>query len=171
LADLPVPLYGVYVAVKDQTIYVAGHDSPVVEAIEQVYAYDITSDHWSQLPTPGQYYGIPHIIDDKLSIIGGHLSGTGKQTNRVMTFDEAINAWISYYPNLLSDRSNPGVISHLEYVIVAGGGTGNDGNPVALNDIEVFNWVENSHWIKVSIHLPAPMYSLRLTILMVIYFL
>jgi len=62
LADLPVPLIGAYVAMKDQTIYVAGHTSPwlVVEAVEQVYAYDITSDHWSQLPTPGQYYGTPH---------------------------------------------------------------------------------------------------------------
>ena len=26
------------------------------------------------------------------------------------------------YPNLLSVRSKPGVVSHLEYVIVAGGG-------------------------------------------------
>jgi len=164
LADLPVPLYVAYVAVKDQTIYVAGHTSPVVEAMEQVYAYDITSDHWSQLPTPGQCYGIPHIIGDKLSIIGGHLSATRKRTNRVVTFDEATNTWISYYPNLLSVRSKPGVISHLEYVIVAGGATGNDNNPVTLNDIEVLNWVENSHWIKVPTHLPVPMYSIRFTI-------
>jgi len=78
LADLPVPLYFAYVAVKDQTIYVAGHSSPVDEALKQVYVYDITSDHWSQLPTPGQYYGIPHIIGDKLSIIGGRLSVTRK---------------------------------------------------------------------------------------------
>jgi len=161
LSDLPVPLYGAYVAVKDQTIYVAGHDSPVVQAKEQVYAYDITSDHWSQLPIPGQYYGIPHIIGDKLSIIGGRLSSTGKQTNRVVTFDEATNTWISYYPNLLSTRSRPGVISHLEHVIVAGGVTGDEHDNVStvLEDIEILNWLENSQWKKASVHLPEPMYG------------
>jgi len=139
LADLPVPLYAAYVALKDQTIYVAGHASPVAKAKEQVHAYDITSDHWNQLPTPGQYYGIPHIIGDKLSIIGGCLSSTRKRTNRVVTFNEATNSWISYYPNLLSVRSKPGVISHLEHVIVAGGATGNDDNLVVLDDIEILN--------------------------------
>ena len=70
---------------QDQTIYVAGHTSEVAEAREQVYAYDVSTDHWRELPIPGQYYGIPHIIGGKLSIIGGRLSDTRKKTDRVLT--------------------------------------------------------------------------------------
>ena len=161
LANLPAKLFSPYVAMQDQIIYVAGHHSPVAEAEEQVYAYDISTDHWSQLSTPGQYYSIPQIIGGRLSIIGGRLSDTRKITNKVVTFNKATNKWISYHPNLLSARSKPGVVTHQEYVIVAGGATGDDANLVPLDDIEVLNWVENSHWMKVSTHLPLPMFCIR----------
>ena len=49
----------------------------------------------------------------------------------------------------------------LEHVIVAGGGL-DDG--IEQDDIEVLNWIENSHWRKVSIKLPAPMYAFTPTI-------
>ena len=161
LANLPVQLYVPYVAVQDQIIYVNGHQSPITEAKEQFYAYDITTDNWSQLPTPGQYYSIPHIIGGRLSIIGGRLSDTRKITNRVVTFNKATNKWISYHPNLLTARSKPGVVTHQEYVIVAGGAIDDIANPGVLDDIEVLNWVENSHWIKVSTHLPVPMFCIK----------
>ena len=74
------------------------------------------------MPPSGHYRGIPHIIGDKLAIIGGSLSATGKiTTNKVSTFDDDNQAWISYYPDLLSVRWLPGVVSHQEYVVVAGG--------------------------------------------------
>ena len=64
-------------------------------------------------------------------------------------------AWTSYYPDLLSVRSKPGVVSHLEHVIVAGGGLNDE--TLAQDDIEILNWIENLHWRKVSIKLPVPM--------------
>ena len=156
LAGLPVPLYGAYVAVQHHKIYVAGGNSPVEDAKHQVYVYDINTDQWGQLPPSGHYFGIPHIIGGKLVIIGGRLSATKKKTNKVSTFDEGSQTWTSYYPDLLSVRSKPGVVSHLEHVIVAGGGL--DDYIFAQDDIEVLNWMENSHWRKVSIKLPVPMY-------------
>ena len=161
LADLPAPLYGAYVAVQHHKIYVTG-DGPVEGAEHVVYVYDINTDQWGQLPPSGHYYGVPHIIGGKLAIIGGRLSATKKITNKVSTFDEDSQTWTSYYPDLLSVRSRPGVISHLEHVIVAGGGRPkgkDDDTPVIQDDIEVLNWVENSHWRKVSIKLPVPMYA------------
>ena len=155
LADLPVPLYGAYVAVQHHKIYVTG-DSPVEDAEHQVYVYDINTDQWGQLPPSGHYYGIPHIIGGKLVIIGGRLSATKKITNKVSTFDEDSQTWTSYYPDLLSVRSRPGVVSHLEHVIVAGGGLDDDSD---YDDIEVLSWIENSHWRKVSIKLPVPMHA------------
>ena len=161
LDDLPVPLYDPNVAVQHHKIYVTG-SSPVEDALHQVYVYNINTDQWGQLPPSGHYYGIPHIIGGRLAIIGGRLSATKKRTNKVSTFDEDSQTWTSYYPDLLSVRSKPGVVSHLEHVIVAGGGL--DDNTRAQDDIEVLNWIENSHWRKVSIKLPVPMYAFTPTI-------
>ena len=73
--------------------------------------------------------------------------------------------WTSYYPDLLSDRSRPGVVGHLEHVIVAGGTRSSyDNTQMVQDDIEVLNWIENSHWRKVSIKLPVPMYGFTPTI-------
>ena len=165
LADLPVPLYGPYVAVQHHKIYVTG-ESPVADAEHQVFVYDINTDQWGQLPISDHYCGIPHIIGGKLVIIGGRLSAAKKRTNKVSTFDEDSQTWTSYYPDLLSVRSRPGVVSHLEHVIVAGGGrpTAEDDDTLVQDDIEIFNWIENSHWRKVSIKLPVPMYGFKPTI-------
>ena len=167
LADLPVPLCAANVAVQHHKIYVTSVDSPVEDTRHQVYLYNINTDQWGQLPPLGHYYGIPHIIDGKLAIIGGRLSATKKRTNKVSTFDEDSQTWTSYYPDLLSVRSRPGVVSHLEHVIVAGGTrptAEDDDTPVVQDDIEVLNWIENSHWRKVSIKLPIPMYGFTPTI-------
>jgi len=151
-------MFGAAVAVKDKKIYITSDASPVDYARHQVYVYDVHTDHWDQLPPPGQYKGIPYIIGGKLAIIGGRLPATMNRTNRVSTFNEASQTWTSYYPDLLSIRSKPGVVTHLEHVIVAGGGTGDD-SQVVQDDIEILNWIENSHWRKVSIKLPQPMYG------------
>ena len=167
LADLPVPLYGAYAAVQYHKIYVTGINSPVVDALHQIFVYDINTDQWGQLPPSGHYYGIPHIVGGRLAIIGGRLSATKKVTNKVSTFDEDSQTWTSYYPDLLSVRSRPGIVSHMEHVIVAGGGrptAEDDDTPIVQDDIEVLNWIENSHWRKVSIKLPVPMYGFTPTI-------
>ena len=131
--------------------------SPATIAECQVYIYNTNTDQWGQLPPSGHSQGIPHIIGDKLAIIGGYLSATGKKTNKVSTFDDGTQTWISYYPDLLSVRSMPEVVSHQEYVIIAGG-ISIDVN-TKLDDVEVLNWMENSHWRRVSIKLPVPMYN------------
>ena len=112
----------------------------------------------------GHYYGIPHIIGGRLAIIGGWLSATNKMTNKVSTFDGDSQTWSSYYPDLLSVRLRPGVISHLKHVIVAGGLRSDYNTPVVQDDIEVLNWIENSHWRKVSSKLPVPMFLFTPTI-------
>ena len=167
LADLPVQLYRASVAVQHHKIYVTSDSSPVEDVEHQIYVYDINTDQWDQLPPSGHFKGIPHIIGGKLVIIDGRLSATKKMTNKVSTFDEDSQTWTSYYPDLLSVRSMPGVVSHLEHVIVAGGGkpkAKDDDTPVVQDDIEVLNWVENSHWRKISIKLPVPMYAFTPTV-------
>ena len=111
---------------------------------------------------PLLWYSSHHWWKLKLAIISGRLSANKKRTNKVSTFDEDSQTWTSYYPDLLSITSKPGVVSHLEHVIVAGGGrpkAKDDDTPVMQEDIEVLNWTENSHWRKVSIKLPKPMFG------------
>ena len=164
LADLPAPMYRASVAIQDRKIYVTGGVSPNVNATHQVFVYDIDNDRWGQLPAPDHYFAIPHIIGDKLTLVGGHLIATTKMTNKVSTFDQTKQSWVSYYPNLLSVRSQPGVVTHMEYAIVAGGVKG-DGTTYILDDIEILNWVQKDFkWKRISIHLPVPMWALQLTV-------
>ena len=160
MADLPAPLYGVRAAVLHHKIYVTGMSS-VEGAKHQVYVYNVDDDQWGQLPPPGHYHGIPHVIGDRLAIIGGRLPATDKVTKKVSTFDEDSQTWTSYYPDLVSVRSQLGVVSYLEHVIVSGG---KSNHSTVLDDIEVLNWMENSRWTRVPTKLPVPMYDFTPTI-------
>ena len=151
-------MWAPYVTIHDKKVYVAGGNSPVDEAFDQVYVYDINTDQWNQLPPPGHYCGIPHVIGDKLAIVGGFLSITNKRTNKVSTFDDASKVWIDFYRDLNSARSGPGIVTHLEHVIVAGGRKSNR-TPTVRDDIEILNWVENNHWKKVTVNLLVPMWG------------
>ena len=117
LADIPAQLYGAYVTMQDKRIFVSGAYSP---SMQTVYVYDINDDFWKQLPL-SDHYGVPHIISGRLALIGGRLSSTKNATNKVSTFDEACQKWMSYYPDLLYARYRPGVVTYLEHIIVAGG--------------------------------------------------
>ena len=167
LASLPIPLYDAYVAVQHHKIYVTGFNSPVEGAKHQVYVYNTNTNLWGQLPLSGHYYGIPQFIGGKLVIIGGCSSATKRMTNKVSTFAENSQTWTSYYPDLLSVRSKPGVVSHLEYVIVARGAKPkprDNSTAVVQDDIEIPNWMENLQWKKICIKLPTPMYGFTPTI-------
>jgi len=150
LANLPAPIYYPYVTVQDKKVYVAGGDSPDDDTEHQVYIYDVNTDHWGQLPPSGHYYGIPHIIGGKLVVIGRRLSATKKLTNKVSTFDDKLGHLIILTSQL---GANQEWLHTWKMSLLPGGDT------TVQDDIEVLNWVENSHWRKVSINLPVPMYG------------
>jgi len=132
--------------------------SPIY-AQHEIYVYDINTNHWDHLlPSSNHCFGVPHSTGGKLAIISGRLFATKQRTNRVYTFDENSQTWISHYPDILSVRNRPGVATHLEHVIVNGGVKGND-TPEVQDEIEILNWVENSHWRKISVNPPEPMWA------------
>ena len=163
LPNLPSPLSDPYAVIHQSKIFVTGcvTSHTHTHAIDQVYCYDCPTNQWYRLPQVQQYYGVPHIVGGKLTIFGGRLSNDTRRTCKVSTFDLSTHEWTSFYPNMMSVRSRPGVVTHLEYVIVAGGTTDDS---TCVPDIEILNWVENLSWRMVSLQLPFPMYAVKPTI-------
>ena len=134
-------------------------DAPDKDTYYQIYCYNITTNQWEQLPPPGNRMGTLQIIDGKLAIIGGRDNLTNKVNNKVFT--NVGKTWTNHFPNLLRARSKPGVVSHSEYVIVAGGRRDDD---TINDDIEILNTTQPSQWIMTSILLPEPMWGMFPTI-------
>ena len=127
-------------------------DAPDDNTYHYVYVYDINSNQWDRLPSPGQYMGSLQIINSKLMVIGGRDNTTNKITNKVTTYN---NSWSNEYLNLLKARNGPGILTHLDYVIVAGGRLDDD---TFSYDIELLNYKQSSHWVIARMKLPEAMW-------------
>ena len=126
--------------------------APDGNTLDYIYVYDINNNRWDRLPPPGQYMGTLQIINNKLTIIGGWDNTAKKKTNMVTTYNN--NSWRNEYPNLLKARVRPGVLTHLDHVIVAGGAL-DDGT--FSDDIELLNYTQPSHWVITRMKLPEAM--------------
>ena len=158
-ADLPSPMCAISAVLHDKKVYIMAGDAPDNDTYYHVYCYNITTDQWEQLPPPGHHMGRLQIIVGKLTVIGGGDNVTKKITNKVTTYIN--NRWTDHFPNLLRARSKPGVVSHSEYVIVAGGYRDKD---TINDDIEILNTTQPSHWMMASVLLPQPMRGISPTI-------
>ena len=134
-------------------------DGPDNDTYRYVYVYDINGNQWDRLPPPGQYAGRLQIINSNLTVIGGWDNTTRKITNKVTTYNN--NSWKYIYPNMIKPRNRPGVVTHLDYVIVAGGALD---DKTFSDDIEVLNYKQSSHWVIARTKLPEPMALPSLTI-------
>jgi len=152
-SPLPTEMYWANSTTINSIMYIGGGKCCSRMEMLNVYAYHLDENRWDCLPPLQQYLGIPVNITDKLTIIGG-LDSTPpcKITNKVTTFSG--NSWRNdIFPNLLIPRSQPAVVPHQSYIIVAGGHSDND---TKLSNIEVLDIVL-LQWRIVNIHLPKPM--------------
>ena len=159
--DLPSPLYGASVALHDNKVYAMAGGTPDKETFDEVFVYDIHLDQWDRLPPSGHRRGILQIIDAELTIIGGLDSTTREITNKVTTFTN--NGWTNVFPDMQKPRIRPGVVIHLNHLIVAGGALDES---IFSNEIEILDWTEPSRdrWVISRMKLPEPMWFLSLTI-------
>ena len=158
-SDLPSPLYYASIALHDNKVYTMAGDAPDNNTHYYVYVYDINGNQWDRLPRPGQYRGRLQMINGNLTVIGGRDNTTRKRTNKVTTYNN--NSWKKIYPNMIKARLKPGVVTHLDYVIVAGGALD---DKTFGDDIEVLNYKQSSHWVIARMKLPEPMWVPSLTI-------
>ena len=158
-ADLPSPMYAISAVQHDKKVYIMAGEAPDNDKLYQVYCYNVETDQWGQLPPPGHCKGRVQIIDSKLTVIGGWDNVTNKASKKVSTYIN--NIWTDHFPNLLRARGKPGVVSHSDYVIVAGGMRDED---TINDDIEVLNTTQSSQWMMTSVLLPQPMWAIYPTI-------
>ena len=151
-------MYDAYVAVSNGIIYCTG-TTRNDDNQHDVYCYD--TNQWKQLSRPGHRLGVLHMVDDKLTIFGGIDSITDQRHNKVTTYNSKTNSWYSCYPDMLHNRSKPGVITSDDHVIVMGG---KSSPGTYLDSIEIMNYKHQLQWKEVSVHLPVPMYAIRPTI-------
>ena len=167
-ADLPCPQKMASVALHDNKVYtITGYHKVRTDCY--VYVYDINDNKWATLyPSPKQYDGTLQIINGKLTIIGGTIVTVNKEenykeekTNRVTTYNADNKSWSNEYPNLQKARKRPGALTHLNYVIVAGGCL-HDGT--FSSDIEFLDYEQPSQWMIAKMELPDEMMYPSLTI-------
>lgn len=160
-ANLPSELYGASVALLDDKVYVMAGGARDKKTLNHVFVYDINCNQWNSLPDSGHRKGILHIIDKKLTIIGGQDTKTKDISNKLITLNIK-NEWTIVFPGMLKPRINPGVVTHLNYIIVMGGA---QNNTLFNDDIELLDWKEEPFiWLSVQLKLPEPMWVLSPTI-------
>ena len=158
-ADLPSPMYNTSAVQHDKKVYIMAGTAPDIDTHYQVYYYSIMGDQWGLLPPHKHIQGRLQVISGHLTIIGGWDENANMATNNVSTLIN--NSWTNHYPNLLRARCKPGVVSHSEYVIVAGGAK--DKNNF-YDNIEILKTTYPSQWMMTSTVLPEPMWGIFPTI-------
>ena len=156
-------MYGASVASDGEQIFVMAGSSPENDVLSRVLCYDSEIDKWDDLPQPGQYWGILHIIDGKLTIIGGSESIDNQPipTNKVLTYDKDSNSWSKIYPSMLNSRCKPGVVTYSDYIMVMGG---ESSDSYIHDDIEILNWKKPTQWMMANVRLPEPMWAISVTV-------
>lgn len=102
-------------------IYITAGDSPNANAYNKVFSLDMSTGEWNSLPSSDHRFGMLQIVGGKLCIIGGSDVNTRKSINKVSTYDEENNRWVRFYPNMLSARFKPGVVTYKDHTVVLGG--------------------------------------------------
>ena len=137
--------------VDGNTVYVRNGDTVMV------YAYDVTSDSWSQLRNCVRESGSLTIIDGLLTTVGGYsyLFSSAYYFNDLfsLTGEGSGRRWTRIFPPMPTKRSNTSALCTGAVLIVAGGR--GEGDRV-LSTVEVMN-TENHQWSTVA-SLPEPMY-------------
>ena len=139
-------------------MYVTAVDAPDDNTKNNVFCYNTNTDHWTVLPQPGHRFGVLHMLDDRLTIFGGQ---DPEILNKVTTFNNDTNSWYSHYPDMLSKRFRPGIITYNNYVIVMGGMSSPDNTH---DSIELMDYQNEMKWKNIIIKLPMPMWNIKPTI-------
>ena len=154
-------MYWAYAVTIGMMVYVTGGNSRNGDVVEHVFRFDFKKNQWDKLPPSGYHHCVPVVLQGKLSLIGGRVPKTKAVFNKVITYDEDKDQWVTVYPNMNQPRYRPAVVANDSYVIVLGGKIKERSK--LTDTIEIMN-TENKQWITVATPLPDKMYDMSATI-------
>ena len=159
LPDMPIPTAGATACIAGSDIFVCGrvcNDSQNERIVQQ---FNLEDGKWTTLPPAPHYNCHAAVINGLLTLIGGLDSETGRVTRRLSTFIE--HKWKSVYPPMPTERREPSVLYHDNFLIVAGGWLESS---VLTDSIDVMNtstkeWIQPRH-----LTLPQPLSGHQMTL-------
>jgi hypothetical protein len=134
--------------VIDDNIYVGGgySEDPSDESSCTMMVYSLASGSWSKLPPhETRWFGMA-AVNNQLVLVGGRTTAQ-KATGILAMWDEGSRTWTRPFPEMLTPRQSPSVISHQKWLVVAGGDTDTDTggtNKVEILDTLSGQWYEGS---------------------------
>ncbi len=143
----PCKMSGSYhAAVDGNTLYVV--------QLHQDFCYTISTSSWSRLPNSPTYNCPPIIINNLLTLVGGHVCDTRTVTNQLfsLTGEGSDRRWSEEFPPMPTKRYGA-ILLCIEAALIVGGGK--NGSGVVLRTVEVMN-TETLHW-SAAADLPLPL--------------
>lgn len=166
-ADLPEAMSAPQVVHIGNYVYVGGgYRNP--GASKAVFRYDINRDSWTSLPgCPTLQHGLAKLNGKLVAVggtvaVGGPLTGFGKKTNTVLTFQD--NIWQALLPPMPTPRCLPSTSSYDNRLILVAGGIVNadrDGKCARTDAVEIY--IKDRQWYR-TLHLPFLGYSFSTSI-------
>ena len=138
--------YSYFAAVDHSTLYVRLSNQNLI------FSYTISTSSWSRLPDSHTCSCPSVIINNLLTLVGGHCSGTFTLTNQLfsLTVEGRGRRWTEEFPPMNTERWNSTALCTGAALVVAGG----DGHS-RLQAVEVLN-TETRHWSSAA-DLPTPL--------------
>ena len=120
-----------------------------------VYAYDLESDDWSELPKcPSTRFGLA-VVNNLVTAVGG-MSSTGQSIKHLYSFSGG--KWEKIFPAMPNKRYLPAVVTAQGYLIAAGGKEWRG----VMSTVEVMN-MDTLEWYTAA-SLPEPVYHASATV-------
>ena len=86
-----------------------------------VMVYSLETGTWTTLPPyQSQFFGMS-AVDNKLVLVGGVSTSSGKVTNVLGVWNEQSQTWTHPFPMMPTARHSPSVIAYQKWLVVAGG--------------------------------------------------
>ena len=139
--------------VVEGTVYVGGGNAGIGSDNDYiVMTYDISTGKWTTLPRYRARHFAMTAINNQLVLVGGYKHGVSSKVLGVWDADK--KQWIHPYPEMHTARSSCSAVVYKEWLVVAGGWTGE-----MLSSVEVMN--TNSKQWYAGPPTPTPWYCMR----------
>ena len=163
LPDMPMAVASYRAIIHNSKVYIRAtyyvKSKPL--CIRPVLVYSANELKWSTLPEQQGASAIA-VVNDHITLIGGHDISPRKVTNALSTWYEEEGRWKQVLPPMPTGRSRPAVISHDNLLLVTGGVAEDDST--VLNTTDVLDLTTMKWATPQGLNLPIPLWHHHLVL-------